>query len=80
MSERFRLQKQTSMEFVTFAILFMASLAWEVNCRNQENFTEIIQFPFDPETSDTFASIPITPAEEPFESFTLCLSFRGGCT
>ena len=63
------------MEFLTICILFMASLAWEVNCQNQENVTGIIQFPYDPENSNTFASIPITPTEEPFESLTLCLSF-----
>ena len=71
MSERVRSEKQT-MEYLTFGIL---SMALTVSCQSQENLTEIIQFPYDPENSKTFASIPITPTEEPLESFTLCLSF-----
>ena len=71
MSERVRSEKQT-MEYLTFGILFMALT---VSCQSQENLTEIIQFPYDPENSKTFASIPITPTEEHLESFKLCLSF-----
>ena len=63
------------MEYLALGILFMASLAWDVNCQNQENFTQVIQFPYDPENSNTFASVPTIPTEEPFESFTICLSF-----
>ena len=65
------------MEYFAFSILVMASLAWRIaRCQNQESYTETIQFPYDLDNSDTFASIPITTTEEPLESVTLCLSFR----
>ena len=56
-------------------MFFIVYLPFKANCQEPKNYA-VLQFPYDLQNSNSFASITITPTEEVFDSFTLCVSFE----
>ena len=55
-------------------MFFITYLPFKANCQEPKSYT-VLQFPYELENTNSFASISITPTEEVFDSFTLCVSF-----